>query len=97
MARRIEGPPNWRKPPRFMTGIGGRHPWERWMDGNAWEIEKGEDYDCTTASMGNQLRRRAKEARLKAIVEERRTTAPETIMFQYLIGVRAGETEESAA
>ena len=44
--RLVENAP---RPPRR------RHPYDEMLDGNTWELVKGEDYHCTTKSFRNQI------------------------------------------
>lgn len=32
------------------TGIHGKYPWTKWLDGQIWKLRKHVDYDCTTDS-----------------------------------------------
>jgi hypothetical protein len=38
-----------------------KYPWDQWLDGSVWELQAGEDYDTTTASMRASASRAAKE------------------------------------
>lgn len=50
MAERIEN---------FVPSKGGRpaiYPWSEWMDGRAWRIRRGEDFDAEPDSMAQTIR-----------------------------------------
>ena len=32
------------------TGIHGKYPWPKWLDGQIWKLRQHVDYDCTTES-----------------------------------------------
>lgn len=36
-----------------------KYPWDLWMNGGAWRIEQGEDYEIHPNAMGGSIRRRA--------------------------------------
>ena len=50
-----------------------KYPWGQWVDGNVWELTKGDDYQCTTPSMVTQIHLKATARRLRA-----RTSVTET-------------------
>lgn len=42
------------------------YPWDRWTDGSAWLIRRGEDFEVGALSMASMIRLRAKAEGLKA-------------------------------
>lgn len=38
-----------------------RYPWKEWSKGGAWQLVKGEDYDCKDSSMAMQAHIWAKQ------------------------------------
>lgn len=48
-----------------MPGVGGRtpvasYPWDEWLDGSKWRLEKGVDYKVATTAMRAYVYRAAK-------------------------------------
>lgn len=52
MAERIDNLT--RRPPRPAI-----YPWAEWLDGSAWRIRRGEDFEVSAESMAAQIRIRA--------------------------------------
>lgn len=46
--------------------IKSNYPWDEWFDGRAWELVKGEDFDCEVQSMRTMAYSRARERGLHA-------------------------------
>jgi hypothetical protein len=44
------------------------YPWDEWLNGKAWELRRGEDYEVSTPAFRSAARQAAKRAkkRLKA-------------------------------
>jgi hypothetical protein len=42
------------------------YPWGEWLDGSAWRIERGVDFEVPTDSMAAMVRMRASKAGLTA-------------------------------
>jgi len=42
-----------------------QYPWGDWTDGRTWEVEKGEDFECTLNSFRNGLYSIAKTLAMK--------------------------------
>jgi len=42
-----------------------QYPWAEWTDGRTWEVEKGEDFECTLNSFRNGLYSVAKTLAMK--------------------------------
>ena len=42
------------------------YPWEKWTDGSAWRIRRGEDFEVPATSMAAMVRLRAKQDGLTA-------------------------------
>ena len=52
-----------------ITPLRGRpamYPWEQWLDGSAWRITRGSDFDISPVSMAAIIRQRAERAGLSA-------------------------------
>tara|TARA_R100000808_G_C2153561_1_gene163869 strand:- start:2781 stop:3059 length:279 start_codon:yes stop_codon:yes gene_type:complete len=60
MARRVDDS-------LLVTNRGRTHqyPWAEWTDGRTWEVEKGEDFECTLNSFRNGLYSIAKTLAMK--------------------------------
>jgi hypothetical protein len=43
-----------------------QYPWKKWLDGGSWTIRKGRDFTIETESMRRQIKRKAREAGLRA-------------------------------
>ncbi|HTE60413.1 MAG TPA: hypothetical protein VK631_08670 [Solirubrobacteraceae bacterium] len=57
------------------------YPWDKWTDGSAWRIRRGEDFEVAALSMAAMVRLRAKAEGLKAtcrVVED-----GEAVEFQF--------------
>lgn len=50
-----------------------RYPWEQWLDGNVWQLFKGEDYtardETLLSNARTQARRRSGKVRTRKLVE----------------------------
>tara|TARA_R100000306_G_C4356527_1_gene133019 strand:- start:679 stop:960 length:282 start_codon:yes stop_codon:yes gene_type:complete len=42
-----------------------QYPWAEWTDGRTWEVEKGDDFECTLNSFRNGLYSIAKTLAMK--------------------------------
>lgn len=42
------------------------YPWEQWMDGSAWRIRRGEDFQVSAESMAQHIRNRARDRGMSA-------------------------------
>lgn len=59
MAERIDSlPERAGRPPTY--------PWAEWMDGSAWRIVRGEDFEVEAVTMAAMIRNRARDARTSA-------------------------------
>ena len=52
MARRLE---------TFPTPAARRYPWDEWLDGAVWELERGLDYTSKTSTLIANARNQAKK------------------------------------
>lgn len=50
MATRLEGFPEKAKHGNL------RYPWDEWLDGGVWRLEKGTDFQCAVGSFANCAR-----------------------------------------
>lgn len=57
------------------------YPWSAWLDGNAWRIRRGVDFEVTAASMAGQIRLAA--AREGGNAACRVTDGGEAVEFQF--------------
>lgn len=66
-------------PKRNKPGPRPKYPWPEWLDGQRRRIVKGEDFNCTVASMADAIRKAAKAAKveLDEVHEE-----PEAVVFK---------------
>lgn len=55
------------------------YPWTEWFDGQRRRIVKGEDFQCDVGSMGDSIRKRAKDRRVKLLEVSEEATA---VVFQ---------------
>lgn len=55
------------------------YPWDKWLDGQTWEITQGEDFDCLTKSMRIRILNTANKRNLRV---RTKLTSPNTIMFK---------------
>jgi hypothetical protein len=46
----------------------GKYPWAEWLDGDAWELVRGEDFTVTTSSLKTVIHQAASRAGLVATV-----------------------------
>jgi hypothetical protein len=69
MARKLEA---------FPAAAGSRYPWDEWLDGNVWELVRGEDFQAklTTfrANAQGQAKKRGGRVRSKAADADGRDT-----------------------
>jgi hypothetical protein len=56
------------------------YPWHEWMNGTAWRIRRGEDFDVSAESMAQHIRNRARDRGLSA--HARLTDDGEGVEFQ---------------
>jgi hypothetical protein len=75
MARRLDA---------FPAPASARYPWDEWLDGSAWELVRGDDFQSrlTTlrANAQAQAKRRGGRARSKAV---RTTDGREAVVIQF--------------
>jgi hypothetical protein len=57
-----------------------RYPWDEWLNGEVWQVQQGEDFDCTMASFYTLLWVTAKTRGGKA----RTTRDGNTLTFQFV-------------
>ncbi len=50
----------------------GKYPWDQWLDGSVWQLQKGQDYDIGTPSMRAAASRAAKAAGKKVRTRARK-------------------------
>lgn len=48
-----------------------RYPWDEWLDGSAWRISRGVDFDCPVNSMASIIYQRAARGGLTVVVRQR--------------------------
>lgn len=74
MAERIEalGP--------VRGGARALYPWDEWMDGSAWRIHRGEDFEVSVTSMAAMLRIRGRN---RGVPVSARIADPRTVEFQF--------------
>jgi hypothetical protein len=50
--------------------VGGpaKYPWDRWLNGHAWRIRRGEDFDVEPQSMSSLIRKHADRQGKRATV-----------------------------
>lgn len=66
-----------------LTPLRGRrsiYPWDEWMDGSAWRIRRGEDFEVSAESMAQHIRNRARDGGMSA--HARLTDDGEAVEFQ---------------
>jgi hypothetical protein len=51
-----------RKLDRFPQAVAQRYPWSEWLDGDPWELTRGDDYSSKTATLISNARNQAKKA-----------------------------------
>lgn len=68
------------------TGRPQLYPWDRWLDGHAWRIKRGEDFDCPVTSMASMIRLRAQYQGGRA---HARILGDDTVEFQFFTEVAA--------
>jgi hypothetical protein len=56
-----------------------KYPWSEWMDGQAWKIKQGEDFDTPTQSFVAALHTKAKAKGMKC----KTRTLGTIIVFQF--------------
>lgn len=73
MAERIE-------PLKVRPGRAQRYPWAEWMDGSAWRIKRGVDFDSAAPAMRSVITAAASRRGVRV-----KTTVPddETVEFQF--------------
>lgn len=52
-----------RKLDQFPLSKAAKYPWDEYMDGNVWELTRGEDFDCSVTSMQGAARTQANRRR----------------------------------
>lgn len=56
------------------------YPWRNWMDGSAWRIHRGEDFEVSAESMAAQIRMRATREGMGAYA---RCPDEDTVEFEF--------------
>lgn len=49
----------------------GLYPWHRWLDGQAWELRRGEDFRCSLESFRSTCNRTARERGCRVMTRKR--------------------------
>lgn len=49
----------------FTRGSAPKYPIDQWLDGNIWELKRGEDFDVKTTTLRARLSRAAKAKGMK--------------------------------
>jgi hypothetical protein len=49
-----------------LRGRRSRYPWGEWMDGSAWRIRRGVDFEVSAESMAQHIRNRARDRGMSA-------------------------------
>lgn len=60
-----------------------RYPWDEWIDGGAWEIRRGDDYDVDTENMRVNLHMKADALAIKVRTTKVRDEHGEGLAFQF--------------
>jgi hypothetical protein len=60
-----------------------RYPWDEWIDGSAWEIRRGEDYDVVTENMRVNLHMKADSLHAKVRTRKFGDGRGEGLIFQF--------------
>lgn len=50
-----------RKLDNFPADSNARYPWDEWLDGSAWELRRGEDFDAKPATLKTNAQSQAKK------------------------------------
>lgn len=69
------------------------YPWEQWMDGSAWRIRRGEDFDVSPETMAQHVRNTMRARGLEG--HARLTPDGEGVELQ-VSGARSSKSEEAA-
>ena len=69
----------------FDGGLGRpqKYPWDRWENGEIWEIAQGQDYEISTQNMQVTLHLRASKDNKKVQTRRVRDEAREKLVFQF--------------
>ena len=51
-------------------GPAAKYPWDNWLNGEAWLLETGKDYQCKDQSMRYQIRHQAKQRGLVVTIQK---------------------------
>jgi hypothetical protein len=89
LRREITQPIEWRqelarKLEEFPTAASRRYPWDEWLNGDVWQLDRGDDYSAKTTTVMSNARARARQ--MGGVVRTRTVTADgrESIIVQFL-------------
>lgn len=74
-----------------------RYPWDEWIDGSAWEIRRGEDYDVATENMRVNLHMKADSLLAKVRTHKFDDGQGEGLIFQFFHLAEAEKPGQAAA
>jgi hypothetical protein len=86
MAKRLDSFPG--QGPRSQR----RYPWDEWIDGSAWQIRRGEDYDVPTENMRVNLHMKASSLARKVRTKSFNDEKAEGLIFQFFNPQETGGT-----
>jgi len=75
MARRLDA---------FPEAPSQRYPWSEWLDGGAWELTKGQDYEARTSTIIANARSQAKRRGGNLRTRTLRTGEDEAVAIQFV-------------
>lgn len=65
-----------------------KYPWEKWTDGEPWELVRGKDFTCTPGSLVVYLYHKARELdtveRVRTSIVKGTGRKPDRVVFQFM-------------
>lgn len=63
-----------------------KYPWEKWTDGEPWELVHGKDFTCTPGSLVVYLYHKAREfdTKVKTSIVKGSRKKPDRVVFQFM-------------
>jgi hypothetical protein len=62
-----------------------RYPWEHWLDGQIWQLDKGDDYTARATTIIANARLQAKRRGGNVRTRLLRTSGNESIVLQFIV------------
>jgi len=63
-----------------------RYPWSEWLDGDPWELTKGEDFQCKPSTLRANAQTQAKKRNGRVRTAQATENGRQTVVLQFQRG-----------